>query len=74
MSGDGSAIEKERRDAARRGCVGCVHFRGVVWVGDAQRIKCGQTDGPFGYADARVMIYAGCGLRETADDIQTALW
>lgn len=62
------------RAGVKSGCAGCVHFRGVRWVGDVQRIKCGNGGGPFGYADRHVMIYAGCGLRETAEELQKYLW
>ena len=65
------------QDTAARpttGCDGCVHYRGVRWIGEAQRIRCAQSDEPNGYASVGVLLYAGCGLRKTASERQRELF
>jgi hypothetical protein len=51
------------------GCEGCARFGGVRWLGDAQRVVCGD-----GLADRRIKIYTGCGLRRAADERQRELF
>lgn len=56
----------------RRGCEGCVSFKGLVWLGENRKIKCSHADaGLLAYelsgSELDACLRGGCGFMVPVD-------